>query len=237
MPSPSRPVLAALLVGLVGGLLLVAPQPASASAFATKAQRQLNRLGCDAGPVDGRIGAHTRSAVVRFQAANGLGQDGHLTDATRKRLYAERQVRCDRRPVPRASSTGRRIVISQRQNYVWLVRSGGGVAAQGPMVDNPSVLGTGSHRVASYCGRAARIRNNSDAGGSLWLPYFTRFAPCGVGFHRIPLRKSDGTQIHPDWLLGTDERESHGCIRLSRRLAAAVWDFGSVGTRVVVVRG
>ena len=74
-------------------------------------------------------------------------------------------------------------------------------------------------------------------GGSLWLPYFTRFAPCGVGFHRIPLYKSNGAQIHPDWMLGTNWKESHGCIRLSRRLAAAVWDFGSVGTRVVVVRG
>ena len=234
-PRP-RTVLAAVLAALVGSLLL-APSSASASAFAAKAQRQLNRLGCDAGPVDGSIGPRTRSAVVRFQAANGLAQDGHLTDPTRRRLYADQQVRCDRRPVPRLSSTGRRIVISQRQNYVWLVRAGGGVAAQGPMVDNPSVLGTGTHRVSSYCGRAAKIRTNTDPGGSLWLPYFTRFAPCGVGFHRIPLHRSSGVQIHPDWMLGTNLKESHGCVRLSRRLAAAVWDFGSVGTRVVVVRG
>ncbi len=236
MPPHSRAVLAALLAALVGALLVPSPASAGGTAFATKAQRQLNRLGCDAGPADGSIGPHTRSGIIRFQAANGLGQDGHLTDATRKRLYAETQVRCDRRPVPRHSQTGRRIVISQRQNYVWLVRAGGGLAAQGPMVDNPSVLGTGSHRVSSYCGRSAKIRTNSDAGGSLWLPYFTRFAPCGVGFHRVPLYKSNGAQIHPDWYLGTDWKESHGCIRLSRRLAAAVWDFGSVGTRVVVVR-
>jgi len=237
MPPTSRVVLAALLAGLVVSFLVPGP-PAGAAAFASRAQRALNGLGCDAGPVDGTIGPHTRSAIIRFQAANGLGQDGHLTDRTRQRLYADRQVRCDRRPVPGRSSKGRRIVISQRQNYVWLVRSGGGgVAAQGPMVDNPAVLGTGSHRVSSYCGRAAKIRTNSDAGGSLWLPYFTRFAPCGVGFHRIPLSKSDGSQIHPDWMLGTNNKESHGCIRLSRRLAAAVWDFGTVGTRVVVVRG
>jgi hypothetical protein len=236
MPPRPRTVLTAVLAALVGSLLLV-PSSASASAFAAKAQRRLNHLGCDAGPVDGSIGPHTRSAVVRFQAANGLNQDGHLTDPTRRRLYAETQVRCDRRPVPRLSSTGRRIVISQRQNYVWLVRAGGGVAAQGPMVDNPSVLGPGTHRVSSYCGRAAKIRTNTDPGGSLWLPYFTRFAPCGVGFHRIPLYRSSGAQIHPDWMLGTNLKESHGCVRLSRRLAAAVWDFGSVGTRVVVVRG
>ncbi len=187
--------------------------------------------------MDGSIGAHTRAAVTRFQAANGLAQDAHLTASTRRRLYAERQVRCDRRPAPRHSSTGRRIVVSQRQNYVWLVRAGGGVAAQGPMVDNPSVLSRGDHRVASYCGRSARIRTNTDASGSLWLPYFTRFAPCGIGFHRVPLRRSTGAQIHPDWMLGTDLQQSHGCLRLSRRMAAAVWSFGSLGTRVVVVRG
>jgi lipoprotein-anchoring transpeptidase ErfK/SrfK len=105
------------------------------------------------------------------------------------------------------------------------------------MVDNPSVLGTGAHRVSSYCGRSAKIRRNTSAGGSLWLPYFTRFAPCGVGFHQVPVSRSSGAQIHPDWMLGTNFQASHGCIRLSRRMAAQVWDFGSVGTPVVVVRG
>jgi hypothetical protein len=237
MPARRLAVLVALAALVGPALVLWTPVQASASAFAAKAQRQLNRLGCDAGPVDGRLGSHTRAGIVRFQAANGLAQDGHLTEPTRRRLYADRQVRCDRRPVPRHSSSGRRIVLSQRQNYVWLVRAGGGVAAQGPMVDNPSVLGAGRHRVSSYCGRSAKIRNNTDAGGSLWLPYFTRFAPCGVGFHRVPLYRSNGAQIHPDWMLGTNLKESHGCIRLSRRLAAAVWDFGTVGTPVVVVRG
>ena len=233
---PRRPLLLVALGGLLASLLLSA-SPASAAAFVVKAQRALNRLGCDAGPADGSIGEHTRAAIIRFQAANGLGQDGHLTDRTRKRLYAGTQVRCDRRPVPGGSSKGRRIVISQRQNYVWLVRAKGGVAAQGPMIDNTSVLHPGTHRVSSYCGRAAKIRTNTDAGGSLWLPYFTRFAPCGVGFHRIPLYRSNGAQIHPDWMLGTDLKQSHGCVRLSRRMAASVWDFGTVGTPVVVVRG
>lgn len=227
------PVRSFALVATMLALVLGVAPGASAGAFEERAQRRLNELGCDAGPADGRIGPWTRSAIIRFQAANGLEQSGTLSKATRSRMYAQRQVRCDRRPVV-ASGTGRRVVISQRQNYVWLVRADGSVAAQGGLVDNPAVLSPGSYTVGSKCGRAAKIRMNSDYSGSLWLPYFTRFAPCGVGFHRIPVQKSDGRQIHPDWMLGTNFKESSGCIRLSRRVAAELWDFGVPGTRVVV---
>ena len=81
------------------------------------------------------------------------------------------------------------------------------------MVDNAGELGRGSYRVGSYCGRAARIERNRS--GEVWLDNFVRFAACGFGFHRIPTSMSNGAQIHPDWMLGTNLRESHGCIRLS----------------------
>ena len=221
---------AAWVVALVLALGVLTAPPTYADG-AERAQRRLDQLGCQAGPVDGRIGPRTRSAIVRFQAANRLAQDGHLNPRTRTRLHSAHPVRCDRRPVVRSGS-GRRVVLSQRQNYVWLVRAGGEVAAQGPMVDNPGVLAKGSYRVGGKCGRAAKIRMNTS--GSLWLPYFTRFAPCGIGFHRIPLRTPSGGQIHPDWMLGTNLQRSHGCIRLSRSMAVRVWDFATVGTRVVV---
>jgi len=213
----------------------LAVAPAQADGFESKAQRRLNQLGCDAGPADGRIGDWTRTAIVRFQAANRLHQSGTLSQRTRTRMYADRQVRCDRRPVVR-SGQGRRVVVSQTQNYVWLVQANGRVLAQGGLVDNPGELRPGSYRVGSLCGRQAKIRMNSDHGGQLWLPYFTRFANCGVGFHRIPVDKSSGNQIHPDWLLGTNYRLSSGCIRLSQRVASRMWTFAGVGTRVVVVR-
>jgi hypothetical protein len=227
---PFRIPAAALVLLLAVAVL--APAPAHA-AGTEQAQRRLNQLGCDAGRGDGHLGPHTRSAIIRFQAANRLGQSGRLDRATRSRLNGARQVRCDRRPVVRSGS-GRRVVISQRQNYVWLVRDGGGVVAQGPVIDNPGVLGKGSYRVGSHCGRAAKIRMNSSSIGSWWLPHFTRFAPCGVGFHRIPLSKSTGNQMHADWLLGTNMQRSAGCVRLSRGMAARIWDFATVGTRVVV---
>lgn len=229
-PRAASVIMLALALSLTGLTVL----PAHAGAFEKRAQRQLNTLGCDAGPVDGRIGEHTRTGIIRFQAANGIAQNGQLTKETRSRMYGDRQVRCDRRPVAR-SGTGRRVVISQRQNYVWLVRENGSAVAQGGMIDNTRVLSKGSSRVSSYCGRSAKIRMNSDYSGRLWLNHFVRFSPCGVGFHRIPVEKSSGNQIHPDWLLGTNLRESSGCIRLSSRLASQLWEFAGVGTRVVVV--
>ena len=221
-----------LLLLLLAGLSLTALPSASAADWVADAQRRLNTLGCDSGPADGQIGDHTRAAVIRFQSRHGLAQSGTFTDTTRATLR-NTDLRCDRRPVPARSGTGRRIVISQKQNWVWLVRADGSVVAQGGMIDNPGELSGSTGRVASYCGRAARIQRNHSSGG-LILANFVRWQSCGIGFHRIP-QYSSGAQIHADWMLGTNLRESHGCIRLSRTLSARVWDFGIVGTNVRVV--
>ena len=224
-------------VAVVTTALSLAPGPAQAapSPWAEKAERRLNALHCDAGRGDGRIDAHTRSAVVRFQSRSALRQTGHLDERTRRHLYAEGAPRCDRRPVPRHSGQGRRIVVSQQQNWVWLVGAAGRVLAQGGMVDNPSVLRRGEHSTGSYCGRGARIRLNQAVSGTLWLDDFVRFAPCGIGFHRIPRWKSTGRQMHADWILGTDLATSHGCIRLSRGLSRQIWHFTTRRTPVRVI--
>ena len=167
------------LVALVGSQ----SAPAHASVDVAKWQRRLNALHCDAGPADGRTGTWTRSAIIRFQSRHGLAQTGSPNAATRTRLFASNARRCDVRPVP-ASGSGRRIVISQKQNWVWLVAAGNRVVAQGGIVDNPGELHKGGYRTGSYCGRPARVRKNTS--GSLWLDNFVRFAPCGFGFHRIP---------------------------------------------------
>lgn len=206
-----------------------------AEGWVAQAQHRLDHLGCEAGRADGRLDRQTRSAVIRFQSRLGIKQSGHLDRRTRKKLAADDAPRCDDRPVPKGSGTGRRIVISQAQNWVWLVGPMGGTVDQGPMIDNPSVLHRGAHATGSYCGRAGRIKLNQDASGSLWLDNFVRFAPCGIGFHRIPRAKSNGRQIHADWVLGTDLATSHGCIRLSRQLSRHVWSFTTRRTPVRVV--
>ena len=229
------------IISLLTAFVVIAtPTPAHAGPTAgqdwvVKAQKRLNELHCSAGAPNGELGAWTRSAVARFQSRAAMPTDGHLTDRTRRALYAKDAPRCDRRPVPAGSGHGRRIVVSQRQNWVWLVGPSGGVLAQGGMVDNPGVLSRGSYTVGSYCGRATRIKLNQSTSGSVWLDNFVRFAPCGIGFHRIPRSKSTGRQIHADWVLGTDMSQSHGCIRLSRSLSLRVWNFTDRATPVRVV--
>lgn len=223
-------VLTALFMGST--LLTVFATPAEAGPMVSRAQARLNDLRCQAGPVDGQFGEWTKAAVMRFQSRHAMRVDGRLTETTRNRLYSKTARRCDLRAVPKSGS-GKRIVISRTQNWVWLVRSDGSVRAQGGIIDNPAEFSRGWKKVASYCGRAAKIRSNRSAGGLL-LQHFTRFAPCGYGFHRIP-QYSSGAQIHADQLLGTNLRRSSGCIRVSASMARHIWEHGTVGTRVYVL--
>ncbi len=220
---------------LVACALVYVPSPAEADAWIVKAQRRLNALRCDAGPASGTVGPRTRSAVVRFQSRHGMAQTGRLSGPVRDRLQGSDARRCDLRPVPKSSGIGRRIVLSQAQNWVWLVGPQGGVIAQGGVIDLPSELSKGRHTTGSYCGRAARIKRNTTTSGQVWLHNFVRFAPCGIGFHRIPTFRSNGRQIHPDWYLGTNFTRSHGCIRLSRAMSLRVWNFTVRRTTVRVV--
>ncbi|ONI67481.1 hypothetical protein BWI15_30635 [Kribbella sp. ALI-6-A] len=223
---------AATMVVAIAGTTL--PADALTIAQNKAAQTRLNKLGCYAGPVDGKIGQMTQAATIRFQAANKMTQNGSLAGTTYSRLLAASAKRCDVRAVP-ASGGGKRIVISQGQNYLWLIDAAGKVVRQGGIIDNPSYLKPGTYSTGSKCGRAARIKRNTD-GASLYLNNFVRFAPCGIGFHQIPTYKSNGAQIHGDWLLGTNKKASHGCIRVQKSMSDAIWNFTTSSTKVVVVR-
>lgn len=223
-----------LLAGLVLGA--TAPADAAGGAWVRRAQRSLNALGCDAGPADGRIGQHTRSAVIRLQTRHHLRPSGRLDRRTRRLLASGRAERCDDRPVPAGSGRGRRIVVSQSQNWLWLVGPRGGVLAQAGIVDNPAVLAPGTWHTGSYCGRPARVLRNQS--GAVYMDHFVRFAPCGIGFHRIPTYKTTGAQMHPDYYLGTDlAGDSHGCVRVSAAMATRIWDFTASRTTTVRVLG
>jgi Putative peptidoglycan binding domain/L,D-transpeptidase catalytic domain len=230
-------VLGALLLGVSTVLMTSSAAAAEGDALTVKeVQTRLRDLHCYSGSLTGDLDPRTRAAVINFQAANHLEQTGRLSPATREALSAKDPVPCDDRPVPRRSGTGRRIVVSQKQNYVWVVRASGAVAAQGPMTDNPDVLQPGGYHTGSYCGRPARVRHNTDYSGNWRLDYFVRFAPCGIGFHAIPVSYRDGSLIEAPWKLGTDQATSHGCIRVTNGLAREIWDFTDNRRTKVVVR-
>ena len=226
----------AAIVGLSATIVGTSlPAQAARSVSQVKhAQTMLNRLGCNAGTVDGRVGTMTKAATIRFQSVMRIRQTGSLDAPTYWRLNVSWRKRCDVRAVP-PSSGGRRIVVSQSQNWVWLIDSRGHVTKQGGIIDNPSVYGPGTYYTGSKCGRAARVRNNTD-GGRLILHNFVRYAACGGGFHQIPTYKSNGRQIHADYYLGTNLKASHGCIRVSRPMSDAIWAFAAGRTKLVIVR-
>ncbi|WP_245604442.1 L,D-transpeptidase family protein [Nocardioides aequoreus] len=237
----ARPVLVAVVLALTMALattLLAGPAEAARSTVADS-QRVLNSLRCQAGSADGQRDTKLRAAVTRFQSRHALRQTGRLDRPTRMRLHrsAERLLRCDVRPLPERSGKGRRIVVSQSQHWLWLVRANGRVVEQGPMIDDERELRPGRYTTGSYCGRAARVVRNRDLSGRLWLDHFVRFAPCGFGFHGIPRRTKDGEPIHAEWLLGTDLDRSHGCLRVSRAMERSVWRFTGHGRTVIRVLG
>jgi localization factor PodJL len=53
--------------------------PASNSSLVSRAQGLLNKLGYDAGPPDGLMGARTREAIKSFERKNGLEETGKVT--------------------------------------------------------------------------------------------------------------------------------------------------------------
>lgn len=209
--------------------------PAHAATPLQSAQYRLAQFGCEPGPMNGIPNDRTKWAIAKFQSANKLYPSGTLTDITRAKLTKPDAIACDKRPVPANTGTGKRIVMSQKQNWIWLVRADGSVSWQAGIIDNPGRVSPGVHYTGSKCGRAGKIRLNYSYDKKYTLDYFTRFVACGIGFHRVPTYPGTDTQIHQDYLLGTNAFTSGGCVRTSMETARRIWYFTSTSTKVVVV--
>ncbi|MCE9681966.1 peptidoglycan-binding protein [Halomonas alkalisoli] len=93
-------------------------------------QRELNRLGYDAGPADGVMGRRTRNAIHAYQADMDMAQDGHATsDLLRRLRQTERVAVTATAPPPPTASP--RIALDDdfsdgdyRRNPAWTVLSG-----------------------------------------------------------------------------------------------------------------
>jgi hypothetical protein len=135
----------------------------------------------------------------------------------------------DPEALPAGSGAGRRIVFSETEQRVWLVRKNGSVRrtylVSGSVEDN---LDPGRYSVFSKSRWAVGV---DDSGV---MEYFVRFAEgqnAAIGFHTIPTKL--GTALQSRAQLGTPQ--SHGCIRQATADAISLWRFAPEGTPVVVV--
>jgi LysM repeat protein len=134
--------------------------------------------------------------------------------------------------LPTGSGSGKRIVYAKAQQRVWLVDASGRVAStyrvSGHRTGTLPPLGT--HTV-----RSKSIKTQSLSGRETMTHMVRFYKPSGgwVGFHSIPLDRA-GRPVQSEKQLGT--ALSIGCIRQADADARRLWDFASVGTKVVVVR-
>lgn len=132
-------------------------------------------------------------------------------------------------PPPVNSGSGRRIVYSNSEQRVWMIEEDGGLYGTHKVSGKRGVPNPGTYSVFS------KSSASSAHGGSLTLPYMTRFArgpDLAIGFHGIPLRRN-GTPIQSDEELG--QYRSAGCVRQNQSDARKLFDWASMGTKVVVL--
>ncbi len=132
--------------------------------------------------------------------------------------------------LPARSGDGRRIVYDISDQRVWLVSNKDRVASSYLVSGSrdEKLLDPGRYRVYSMSRDAVSFDSRET------MNYMVRFASgerSAIGFHDIPAR-ADGTLLQSRSDLGTPQ--SAGCIRQWISDAKALWEFSSVGTRVVV---
>lgn len=187
---------------------------------------------------DGCFGPGTHQAVVDYQTCHGLYVDGIVGSQTWSALNSGKTLSGCPRNVSVATdepvvSGTRSVEIDQWREVVRLKVDGNTIDTM-PMIDNHYVLTKGSYTVCGF------HRTNYDYTLSWKLPNFVRLCKSdgtitGKGFHAIPVSIRSGAVMHDDSYLGTGQKQSSGCIRLSLTDSQILWDFAKHGMSVVVI--
>jgi hypothetical protein len=204
--------LVALLVGM--GVVPVQHRPPAA------AEARTGQAAADAG---GRLAAPTGQGALARTAPRVAGTSPRtLGIRTGTRAVGSSTA------LPADSGTGRRVVFDISAQRVWLVGDTGGVRStylvSGSLTHN---LRPGSYAVYSRSRWAVGV---DDSGVMQYFVRFAHGAHAAIGFHSLPTKL--GRPLQTEAQLGTPQ--SHGCIRQATPDAIRMWDFASVGTRVVV---
>jgi len=133
-------------------------------------------------------------------------------------------------PVPIKSGTGRRIVYANRQQRVWVINADNKVIRTFPV---SGMLGQPGNGTFSVFSKSPTSYSPEFAG--VTFRFMTRFAigrnGGNIGFHEIPIRNSKPMQTVDE--LGAFK--GSGCLRSSTHDALFIYQWATLGTKVVVV--
>lgn len=137
----------------------------------------------------------------------------------------------DAPPLPPNSGSGRRLVFERAGQRIWAVGEDDLVIrswlVSGSKYNNET---PGSHTVYS------RSDVSTAWNGKAFLYKMVRWLKTdigAIGFHALPIRRSDNTPYQTDAELGT--RLSGGCQRQANLDADFTWEFAQIGTPVIVI--
>ena len=137
----------------------------------------------------------------------------------------------DAPPLPPNSGSGRRLVFERAGQRIWAVGEDDLVIrswlVSGSKYNNET---PGSHAVYS------RSDVSTAWNGKAFLYKMVRWLKTdigAIGFHALPIRRSDNTPYQTDAELGT--RLSGGCQRQANLDADFTWEFAQIGTPVIVI--
>ena len=133
-------------------------------------------------------------------------------------------------PVPAKSGAGRRIVYANRQQRVWVIN------AENEVIRSFLVSGMlGQPGKGTFAVFSKSPSSYSPEFAGVTFRYMTRFAigrnGGNVGFHEIPTRNGKVMQTVDE--LGTFK--GSGCLRSSTQDARFIYQWATLGTKVVVV--
>ncbi len=136
--------------------------------------------------------------------------------------------------MPPHAETGRRVVYSKTNQWVWTVEEDGFISMAQPVSgrrtwDQPL---PGTYRVFSRSANTCNITNRNIC--MRWMVRFT-VGPGGdnIGFHEIPRNLATGNFVQTEAQLG--QARSAGCVRMSTSGSEFIWNWAPVGTKVVVL--
>ena len=133
-------------------------------------------------------------------------------------------------PVPIKSGTGRRIVYANRQQRVWVINADNEVIRTFPV---SGMLGQPGNGTFSVFSKSPSSYSPEFAG--VTFRFMTRFAigrnGGNIGFHEIPIRNRKPMQTVDE--LGAFK--GSGCLRSSTQDALFIYQWATLGTKVVVV--